>query len=460
MCAGILRTEFGRRESRAVNKAVIQLAAEEALTGKTAEPAKPNWWEQLQDLWSAVRRHPRLAYGAALILAIGLAGWFGRTASIEIARTKIPVCTLSDAQDARWAKNSVSPQIGQALLMGTLRLEAGVVELTFGSSAKVAVEGPAQFKLTGNNSMELVDGKIATEVPRRARGFSVKMPTATVVDLGTRFGASINTERASEVDVFQGTVELTAAASAENPRGEWRLTQNMAMIADEHGAVAATALSEAAFPQPNLTVIARPQNCGFDVSARAALGGIPKDFGFWSGPAYSLTGPVDGIQPVSGPGMLQFLNNTSGSTGDSEVWQVVDMHPFKKLLASGLVEANLSAMFNQLAGDTPAGNKFGLTLAAFHGLPVDAPSLWAHRNAVALALADKELIADDNPRIWGKIEVAAKLPADTDFVIVAIRAVAAKDAAGKTIPFAGCFADLVDMKLSTPMRASSIATSR
>ena len=37
-CSGILRTQFGRRPSRAVTKAMMQLAAEEALSGPPMLP--------------------------------------------------------------------------------------------------------------------------------------------------------------------------------------------------------------------------------------------------------------------------------------------------------------------------------------------------------------------------------------------------------------------------------------
>jgi hypothetical protein len=125
-----------------------------------------------------------------------------------------------------------------------------------------------------------------------------------------------------------------------------------------------------------------------------------------------------------------------------------------------MVEAKLSAEFNRIPGDAREGDKFGLTLAAFHGVPGDAKLLWTQRNTAAIALADKELATDNDPVTWEKIEVSAKLPAETDFVIVEIRAVAPKVNAGGTPLFPGHFADRVDLRLITPLQASSIATSR
>jgi hypothetical protein len=281
-----------------------------------------------------------------------------------------------------------------------------------------------------------------------------------VVDLGTRFGTSVNSNGLTEVSVFQGRVEVTAAAKAAKLAGKLQLSQGMAMIADGQNAISAAPIPETAFPQSGQIILARPQNCGFDVLTHAAFGEIPAEFGYWRGPAYALIGKLPEIRPFSGKGMLQFLAPASGPAGDSEVWQLVDMRPFKKFLAEGSAEAKLSAYFNRLPCDARAGDTFGLTLAAFHGAAADAKSLWAGRASTALALADKLLTTDNNPTTWEEIEVSARLPAETDFVIVSLRAIAPKSADGKTPLFPGHFADLVDLKLHTPMRSSSIAAAR
>lgn len=455
LCVGVMRSEFGRRESQALEKAMLRLAAETALRAP-AESASPNLWTRIHAWLGDLPPNLRLALAGALVMLIGLGSWLlwsGKLRGLKGAPDPALICKISDALDARWAANTLKPKIGDTLKTGELRLETGVVELTYFSGAQVAVEGPAQFKLSGLNSLELQSGKLSAEISRRARGFSVKTPSADLVDLGTRFGVTVNSSQASEVDVFQGRVELTAPG---NGGTKWQLTPGRGMIVDAKGAVEVTALPEAAFPQVNRVVLARPQNCGFDASGRAVTGGVPADFGYWSGPAFALTGPVLGVRTVEGAGMLQFHDSEGG---DSEVWQLIDLRPFKKLLASGAVEAKFSAMFNRIAGEARAGDKFGLTLAAFRGLPTDPKSLWLRRDSAAVAVADKELTSDNDPATWEKIEVAARLPEETDFAIVQIRAVSPKGARASAL-FPGHFADLVELKLCTPMRASSLATSR
>jgi hypothetical protein len=436
---------------------MLQLHAEEAARRSTTLRPAMSWREKIQYLANHLQSRSRFALGTACMLVTVLAVWFLRSEGfISFGNPSSRwICKVSDSLDVRWAAKSSRPKVGDTLGSDLLRLESGVVELTFSTGAKVAVEGPAQFKVNGINGLELLAGKISAEVTGKAHGFSVKSPTATVVDLGTRFGEIVNSERATEVDVFQGKVNVSPIAG--NVGNRWQLTQGKALLVDAQSAVNANALPESAFPQPEISVLARPQNCGFDVSARAVQGDVPTEFGYWSGPTFLITGPVQSIRPVEGAGMLQFLPSASASS--SVVWQIIDLRPFRKFLASGLVEGRLSSMFNHLRCDAKDAGKFGLSLAAYHGLPHELSSPWARRESLALAVADKELVADNDPVTWEKIEISARLPAETDFVIIQIRAVASNAVAGAA-KFPGHFADLVDFKLCTPMRKSSISTSR
>lgn len=457
MCAGILGTQFGRRKSSAVAKAMIRLRAEEAAAPQPAGNGPASWRERIVEWSRRLQPGARFALATALIAITGLAArvlWSEGWINLGRPQNSGWIYKVSDSLQARWAGKSA--KAGDTPGTGWLRLESGVVEITYASGATVAIEGPARFRAPNFNVLELTSGKISADVPKRARGFSVKSPTATVVDLGTRFGEIVNS--ASEVDVFQGAVELSAASRSTG--GPWRLSQSKGLIVDPLSAVPAAALPESAFPQPNLTVLARPQNCGFDVSARAVLGGVPSDFGYWSGPAFALVAPVQNIRPFEGAGMLRFLTPAGNPAADSEVWQLIDLRSFKKFLAHGGVEARLDSMFNRIPADERFGQKFGLALAAFRGPPIDSKFLWAERATTALVTAAKELTADNDPATWEKIEISVKLPPETDFVIVEICAVAPKTSKPVAEPFPGNFADRVDLKLCAPLRASAISTSR
>src|SRR6185312_5536922 len=218
-CAGILEAEFGRKQSDAVANAVAQLAAQEN---------KIHWQQRVRARWESFSLFPRFVVSLACTLAIGVAVWslwlnFGVFLKPS---PKSSLCVISGGLNPQWA-GSRQPQIGESLVAGSFKLDSGVVELTFNSKARVAIEGPAQIKLTGFNSMEIKSGKLSTYVPVRARGFTVKIPSADIVDLGTRFGVNVAADKSSKVDVFEGRVTVSPDGNTDT-NAQQLLTQNMA----------------------------------------------------------------------------------------------------------------------------------------------------------------------------------------------------------------------------------------
>jgi hypothetical protein len=460
-CLGILRSEFGRRRSQALNKAMMQLSAEKAwLEGRT-EAAQMSWWQRIKEMFGA-RPGLSLAFGAAMVLALGALTWALIPAdygSVHFARVMPTGCKIADAVNARWGGDAAQLKPGDQLPQGPVHLEAGVVELAFASGAKAAVEGPAELQLTDRNGIELKQGKLSAEVPPPAAGFTVRTPNATVIDLGTRFGVNTKGKNSSEVDVFEGKVHVTEGSEAKVQDNEWNLTRNMAMVLDNRGGVTATAAPETSFPQPGHSVLIRPANCGFDTPGFAKIGGFPSAFGFWSGPAFALTGSIEGVRPAQGAGMLRFLapSRKNGSAVDSVVWQLVDLRPAKDFMTTyGVTDLKAWVQFNRVAGDAHSASKFNLCIAAFHGQPSDAVALWADRDHKALVIADKELVADNDPRTWERVDIATSVPAAADFAVVEIRAIAPKDTPAGVDPFPGHFADLIDAKVCLPLRPSSV----
>lgn len=95
------------------------------------------------------------------------------------------------------------------LSSGFLRLEAGTALIAFNSGAAVLVEGPAELSIESVNRMFLKSGRLTAEVPPRASGFTVNTPRLNAVDIGTRFGLSVDRDGDSELHVMQGEVEAS-----------------------------------------------------------------------------------------------------------------------------------------------------------------------------------------------------------------------------------------------------------
>eukprot|EP00752_Nemacystus_decipiens_P013500 g11958.t1 len=95
---------------------------------------------------------------------------------------------------------------GQPLTARELSLDHGLVELQLLRGATVILQGPCRFELIDGNQLFLFEGKLAADVPPKARRFTVQTPSMRLVDLGTRFGAAVNAQGDARAAVFEGEV--------------------------------------------------------------------------------------------------------------------------------------------------------------------------------------------------------------------------------------------------------------
>jgi hypothetical protein len=101
---------------------------------------------------------------------------------------------------------------------GKLAIRQGLLQVRFDSGATIIVQGPAEVELESSSSAALRAGSLTADVPAAARGFTVHTPNATIVDLGTRFGAACQAGQ-TDVEVFAGNVMLRPlAAQGANPQ--------------------------------------------------------------------------------------------------------------------------------------------------------------------------------------------------------------------------------------------------
>lgn len=125
------------------------------------------------------------------------------------AQETAPVGRLTALDGCRW-DDDVALRPGAPLRAGqALTLQSGIAEITFRDGTVVLLEGPARFTPSASNSGRLNRGLLTAHVPRRAVGFTIDTPTASIVDLGTQFGVDVNDAGQTEVYVFAGQVELT-----------------------------------------------------------------------------------------------------------------------------------------------------------------------------------------------------------------------------------------------------------
>jgi hypothetical protein len=144
------------------------------------------------------------------------------------------VARVTGAVDCRWADGVPAPAyLGDLIIGQWLRLESGLLEITYSSGAKIVLQGPATYevcsdggylasgKLVGkladvfsvgqrkNKNVEL--GRLITPAEVRAAPvhFLVRAPLVDVFDLGTEFGIKVDgTDGSTQVHIFDGFVAL------------------------------------------------------------------------------------------------------------------------------------------------------------------------------------------------------------------------------------------------------------
>ncbi len=115
------------------------------------------------------------------------------------------------------------------------KLDAGLMEITYDSGAKVILQGPCTYKVESTAGGYLSLGKLTALVEKRGEGsesnpqslipnplFAIRTPTAVVTDLGTEFGVEVSGEGTTTSRVFRGSVKVLASGGTAGSPGSGR----------------------------------------------------------------------------------------------------------------------------------------------------------------------------------------------------------------------------------------------
>jgi hypothetical protein len=168
-----------------------------------------------------IRRLSLLLLAASLLVAaVGLFR-YGPLGTPDTAR-------ITEAIDCDWGEQHWGTPKSASLVAGQeIKLDSGLMVLNFGDGAEVTLEAPVHFMVVAKDRGRLDFGKLTAYVPEKAHGFTVTLPQANVVDLGTRFGAFVSEDGASETHVFQGKVRIESTHRGKDH--EWTLAAGSAL---------------------------------------------------------------------------------------------------------------------------------------------------------------------------------------------------------------------------------------
>jgi hypothetical protein len=145
-----------------------------------------------------------VAAAALLALGIGLA----LRPITDGDRPAAPFASLVEGKTCKWDGGTLPTEVGARLGAGRLRLAEGLARIAFDRGAEITLEGPADLELLSARRCVLKGGRLVAKVPPPAIGFTVETPTAVLEDLGTEFGVNVRDATTSDVQVFNGLVDV------------------------------------------------------------------------------------------------------------------------------------------------------------------------------------------------------------------------------------------------------------
>ena len=117
--------------------------------------------------------------------------------------------TMKKTEAAQWESGTLPTAEGARLGSGEIDLVRGLATITFDSGAEVVLEAPARLILVDAMNCVLERGTAVAEVGESAKGFTIRTPSARVIDYGTRFAVNVDSKSgATQTQVFDGLVEV------------------------------------------------------------------------------------------------------------------------------------------------------------------------------------------------------------------------------------------------------------
>jgi hypothetical protein len=158
---------------------------------------------------------PISALAASILIATGLFFAARRPAANPASGA---FATLIESKNAQWGPGQLPTEVGSRLSKGRLRLTEGFATILYDNGVRLVVESPADLDLLSPMNCLLHGGVLVAKVSPQAKGFSVQTPTANLVDYGTEFGVTANARGETQVQVFEGIVDVERVGSGKTQR--------------------------------------------------------------------------------------------------------------------------------------------------------------------------------------------------------------------------------------------------
>jgi hypothetical protein len=250
-----------------------------------------------------------------------------------------------------------------------------------------------------------------------------------------------------------GSSEVSDAARAWSGWLQWR-----PLAAAVTGLVLGTLCTSVvfAYAAPSLGKVITLLQEGFESGPAPLVTGVPLEAGKWSGDYTQVVREQLGVKPASGKKMLRFLRaDFEGKVKPegsyiSDVYQLIDLRPYRREFADGGAVVQLSAAFNAFA--FPAEEAFGCSVS-IHALNAETAMNGSTRIGEilltdCLAMArNSRLKMDRDPATWQGLNAELRLPFDTEFLLIRI-GLEHSNKAKRRVTFDGHYLDGVRLTLA------------
>ncbi len=140
--------------------------------------------------------------------------------------------------DCEWSLDHKRNSPTSAICRGDMiRVARGIMKFQFENGTVLTLHGPALFEVVSDMRGRALLGKLTAKIAKGAEGYSVLTPRATVVDLGTELGIEVDDAGATDVVVFEGSVDLRYRSQPGGQAQQRRLTMGEAMHFDAYGTI-------------------------------------------------------------------------------------------------------------------------------------------------------------------------------------------------------------------------------
>ena len=211
-----------------------------------------------------------------------------------------------------------------------------------------------------------------------------------------------------------------------------------------------------AYVAPSLGKVITLLQESFESGPAPLVAGVPIEAGRWSGDYTEVVGGQQGVKPESGTKMLRFLRaDFEGKVKPegsyiSDVYQLIDVRPYRREFADGGAVVQLSAAFNAFA--FPAEEAFGCSVS-LHALDAETAMNGSTRIGETLltdclAMArNSRLKVDRDPVTWQRLNAELRLPSNVDFILIRI-GLEHSNKARRRVTFDGHYLDGVRLTLA------------